>query len=206
MLFFRRARDHNREDQVINRPFVMLVSAGKMHRQRRAPLVNQNMNLGPAFTAVGGIASRSRSAQRSGHRFAVDSLPFPANPALPIVKANHRFQDLVPDTLLLPRLEPFMQDTARDAEPISMDSFPLAACPQNVPEPIDDRPIVSPWTPWPPFLGRFGQMLFDAAPQWAWDTEIVDILGFLFILTFQDAPRWMWVFGQTYFPRGVSFV
>jgi hypothetical protein len=49
-------------------------------------------------------------------------------------------------------------------------------------------------------------MLFDTAPQWAWDTEIVDILGFLFILTFQDAPRRTFVFGQTNCPRGASFV
>ena len=206
MLFFRRARDHNREDQVINRPFVMLVSAGKMHRQRRAPLVNQNMNLGPAFTAVGGIASRSLSTQRSGDRFAVDSLPFPANPLLPIVEANHRLQDFVPDSLLLPRLEPFMQDTTGNAEPIAMDCFPLTTCPQNVPEAIDDCPIVSPWAPWTSFLERFGQMLFDATPQWARDTEIVDIWRFLFILAFLDAPLWTFVFGQTDCPRGASFV
>ena len=206
MLFFRRARNHNGKDKVINRPFIMLVSTGKMNRQRGAALVNQDMNLCPAFTAVGGISSGSLSAQRSRYRFAVDSLPFPTNPALPVVEANHRLQDLVPDTLLLPRLEPFMQDTAGNAEPIAMDCLPLAACPQNVPQPIDDRPIVGPWTPWSSFLERFGQMLFDTAPQWAWDTEVVDILGFLFILTFQDAPRWTFVFGQTNCPRGASFV
>jgi hypothetical protein len=206
MLFFRRARDHDGKDKVIDRPFIMLISAGKMNRQRGAALVNQDMNLCPAFTAVGGISSSSLSTQRSGHRFAVDSLPLPTNPAPPVVKANHCLQDLVPDTLLLPRLEPFMQDTAGNAEPIAMNCFPLAACPQNVPEPIDDRPIVGPWTPWPSFLERFGQMLFDAAPQWARDTEIVDILGLLFILAFQDAPLWTFVFGQTDCPRGASFV
>lgn len=206
MLFFRRATDHNGKDKVINRPFVMLVSTGKMNRQRSAALVNQDMNLCPAFTAVGWIVSRSLSAQRSGHRFAVDSLPFPANPTLPVVKANHRLQDLVPDTLLLPRLEPFMQDTAGNAEPIAMDCFPLAACPQNVPEAVDNCPIVSPWAPWPPFFARFGQMLFDAAPQGARDTEIVDIFWLLFILALQDAPRWTFVFGLTDCPQGASFV
>ena len=99
-----------------------------------------------------------------------------------------------------------MQDTAGNAEPIAMDCFPLAACPQDVPEPIDDRPIVNPWTPWPTLLKRFGQMLFDAAPQGARDTEIVDIFRLLFILAFQDAPRWTFVFGQTDCPRGASFV
>ena len=206
MLFFRRSADHDGKDKVIDRPFIMLMSTGKMNRQRGAALVNEDMNLCPAFTAVGGISSRGFSAQRSGHRFAVDRLPFPANPALPIVKANHRLQDLVPGALLLPRLEPFMQDTAGDAEPISMDCFPLAACPQNVPEAVDDCPIVSPRSPWPSFLGRFGQVLFDAAPQGTWDTEIVDIFRLLFILAFQDAPRWTFVFGQTDCPQGASFV
>ena len=206
MLFFRRTGDHDGKDKVINRPFVMLVSTGKMNRQRSAALINQDMNLGPTFTTVSGIASRRLPAQRGGHRFAVDSLPFPANPPLPIVEANHRLQDLIPDSLLLPRLEPFMQNTARDAKPIAMDGFPLAARPQNVPEAVDDCPIVSSRSPWPAFLGRFGQMLFDAAPQWARDAEIVDIFGLLFILAFQDVPRWTFVFGQTDCPQGASFV
>jgi hypothetical protein len=49
-------------------------------------------------------------------------------------------------------------------------------------------------------------MLFDAAPQGARDTEIVDIFGLWFILAFQDAPRWTFVFGQTDCPQGASFV
>jgi hypothetical protein len=49
-------------------------------------------------------------------------------------------------------------------------------------------------------------MLFDATPQGTWDTEIVDIFWLLFILVFQDAPRWMFVFGQTNCPQGASFV
>jgi hypothetical protein len=106
---------------------------------------------------------------------------------------------------MLPRLEPFMQNTSGDTEPIAMDGFPLAACPQNVPEAVDDCPIVSSWSPWPPFLGRFGQMLFDTAPQWARDAEIVDLFGLLFILAFQDAPRWTFVFGQTDCPQSASF-
>ncbi|MCC6602202.1 MAG: hypothetical protein IT327_03270 [Anaerolineae bacterium] len=164
------------------------------------------MNLGTAFTSVSGIASRCFSAQRGRHRFTVDSLPFPANSPLSIVKANQRLQYLVPDTLLLPGLEPFVQDTARNTEPISMDCFPLAASPQDVPEAIDDCPIVSLGAAWSASLRRFGQMFFDTTPQRPRDTEIVDILGLLFILVFQDAPRWMFVFGQTNCPRGASFV
>ena len=197
MLFLRRPGDHDGKDKVIDRPFIMLIGTGKMNRQRRTPFINQEMNLCPAFAPVGGIVPSGFSAQRGGHRFAVDSLPFPANPALPMVETNHRMQHFVPDALLLPCLEPFVQDTAGNTKPIPMDCLPLATRPQDVPEAIDDGPIVSPWTPWASFLGRFGQMLFDAAPQWARDAEIVDILGLLSILAFQDAPRWMMFFAKT---------
>ena len=206
MLFFCRTWNHNGENKVINRPFVVLVSAGKMHGQRCASLIDQDMDLGTAFTSVSGIASRCFSAQRCRDRFAVDRLPFPTNSALPIVKANHRLQHPVPDTLLLPGLEPFVQNTAGNAEPSSMDCFPLAASPQNVPEAVDNCPIVSPGSPWPASWRGFGQVFFDATPQRPRDTEIVDILGFLFILVFQDAPRWTFVFGQTNCPQGASFV
>lgn len=206
MLFLGWARHHNGKDKVIDRPFIMLVSSSKINCQRRATLINQDMYLRPAFTAVGRIVSCCRSAQRSRDRFAVDCLPFPTNPALPIVEANHRLQDFVPDTLLLPRLESLMQNTAGNAEPIAVDRFPLAACPQNVPEAVDDSPIIGLRTPWPSFFARLRQILFDAAPQGTWDTEIVDIFRLLFILVFQDAPRWKFVFGQTNFPQGASFV
>ena len=206
MLFFSWTGDDNGKDKVVDRPFIVLIRARNMNGQRRATFINQDMNLGPAFAAVGGIVPRCFSTQRGGYRFAVDSLPFPANPSLPIVETNQGLQDFVPNALLLPSLEPLMQNTAGNTEPIAMDCFPLATCPQNVPEAIDNRPIVNPWTPWPTLLKRFGQMLFDSTPQWARDTEIVDILGLLFILAFQDAPRWTFVFGQTDCPRGASFV
>ena len=99
-----------------------------------------------------------------------------------------------------------MQNAAGNTKPIAVNGFPLAARPQNVPNPIDDRPIISSWSPWASFLGWFRQMFLDSTPQWAWDAEIVNIFWLLFILLFQDAPRWTFVFGQTYCPQGVSFV
>ncbi len=206
MLFFRRASDHDGKDKVVDRPFIMLIGAGNMHRQRRAPFVNQDMNLGAAFTPVSGIASSSFSAQRRLNRFAVDGLPLPANSPLPIVETNHCLQNLVPDTLLLPGLEPFVQNAARNAEPITMDGFPLAARPQNVPEAVDDRTIVGTWASWASFLRRLGQMLLDATPQWAWNTEIIDMLWLCVTLIFvNDTPRWNRFFRKDNFPRGVPF-
>ena len=133
-------------------------STGKMNRQRSAALVDQDMNLRPAFTAVGRIVSCCFSTQRSRYRFAVDSLPFPANPALPIVKANHRLQHLVPDTLLLPRLESFMEDTAGNAEPIAMDCFPLAAHPTKMYQrPLMTARLSARGRPGPRFLSGLGK-------------------------------------------------
>ena len=205
MLFTAWSPYHDRNEQVINRPFVVLIGTGEVHRQGCASFINQDVNLGATLAPVGGIASCRLAAQRCGHRFAVDSLPLPANAALAMIEANHRLQDLVPNALLLPGLETFMQDAAGNAEPIAMDRFPLTACPQDVPEPIEHRPIICSWPAWPALLTWFGQVLLDAPPERAWNTEVVDILGLLLILVFQDVPRWI-VFGQTNFPRGASFV
>ena len=89
-----------------------------------------------------------------------------------------------------------MQHVAGNAEPFAMNRLPLAASPQNVPESVDDCPIVGTWSSWTSFLGGLGQMLFDATPQWTWDLEVVDIFGLLSIFAFHIAPRWTFVFGQ----------
>ena len=189
MLFLRGTANHNGNDEVINRPFIMLISASNMNRQRCPTLVNQNMNLCPVFASVGRIVPGVLSTQRRGYRFAVDSLPFPTNSLLPIVETNHCLHDFVPNTLLLPSLEPFMQNTAANAEPIFMDSFPLTTCPQNVPEAIDDGAIVSTRSAWPSFLRWLRQMLFDSTPQGTRDSKIIDILWLCVMFVFvNDAP------------------
>ena len=192
MLFLRWAVYHNRNDEVIDRPFVMLICAGDMNCQRRATLVNQDVNLCPAFAPVGGTGPCFLSSPRRWHRFTVECLPFPTDPSLPIVETNHRLQDFVPNALLLPSLETFMQDAAGNAKPISVDSFPLTTCPQDVPEAIDDGAIVGTRASWPSLFWWLRQMLLDATPQGAWDSEIIDILWLCVTLVFvNNAPPWM---------------
>lgn len=206
MLFFRWPVYHNRNDKVINRPFIMLICTGNMNRQRRTPLINQDVNLCPAFAPIGGIISCFLSTQRRWHRFAVDCLPFPTDPSLPIVETNHRLQDFLPNALLLPSLEPFMQDAAGNTKPIFVNCFPLTACPQDVPEAIDDGSIVGTRSSWTSPFGWLGQMLLDATPQGAWDSEIIDILWLCATLVFiNDAPPWMKFFRKDNSPRGASF-
>jgi len=200
MLFFCWTRDHDGKHKVIDRPFIVLVSASNMKRQRRAALIDQDMNLGATFASVSGTRSSSFTAQRGRNRFAIDSLPFPANPSLSIVETNHCLQHLVPDALQSPGLESFVQDAAGNTEPITVYRFPLAACPQNVPEAVDDGTIIGTWPSWASPLGWLGQMLLDSTPQRAWDAEIIDILWLCVTLVFvNDTPRRNRFFAKTIF-------
>jgi hypothetical protein len=206
MLFLGWTLHHNRKDEVSNRPFIMLICASDMNSQRGTTLVNQDMNLCPTLTTVSRIVPGCPSTQRRGYRFAIDRLPFPTYPSFSIVEANHCLHDFVPNTLLLPSLEPFMQNTAGNAEPIFVDSLPLTTRPHNVPEAIDDGAIVSTRSSWPSFFGRLRQMLLDSTPQGTWDSKIIDILWLCVTLVFvNDAPPWMKFFRKYYSPRGASF-
>ena len=106
------------------------------------------------------------------------------------VEPNQGPQDPLPDALPLPRLESFVQDTAGNAEPITVNGFPLAARPEHVPVAVDDSTVVSSWPsrtgPW----RRLRQLLLDEAPEWARNAKVVDILGLCATLVFaNDTPR-----------------
>jgi hypothetical protein len=93
--------------------------------------------------------------------------------------------DLFPDGLFLPSLETLMNDTARNTKPVSVNGFPLATGPQNVPDAIQYGTIVSTGTSWTTVLCLFGQVLLHSAPQSARHTKIVDILGLCDTISFQ---------------------
>ena len=92
------------------------------------------------------------------------------------IVAHHGAQDLIPDALFLPGLETIMNDTARNAKPVSVDGLPLTSCPQNVPDAGQYGSIVCPWASWTTLLGWFGKMLLDPAPESTWHSKVVDIL------------------------------
>jgi hypothetical protein len=200
------APDHNRENEVINRPFVMLIGASDVQSQGSATFVNQEMDLGPTLSTIRWIAACGSSTQGSRDRLAVDGLPFPADTALPGIEADQVLQDLVPDACLLPGLEPFMQHTAGNSKPIPVYRFPLTACPQHIPDAIDDSSVVCTRSAGTSFLGRFGKILLDTPPQRPWDTKVIDIFRFCVTLVFaNDAPRWIMFFRKDNSPRGASF-
>lgn len=179
MLLATGAPDHNREDEVIDRPLVMLIGAGDVQGQRSATLVNQEMDLGPALSTIRWIAAGSSSTQGSRDRFAVDCLPLPLDTTLPSIEADQVLQDLVPDTRLLPGLETFMEHTAGNTKPISVYRFPLTSCPEHIPDAIDNSAVVCTRSTGPAPLGSFGKILLDTAPQGAWDMEVIDIFWVL---------------------------
>lgn len=206
VLFACRSVNDNREDKIVHRPFIVLIGAGDVNRQGCPSFIDQDVHLRPTLASVCWIAACRLATQGRGNRLAVDSLPLPANSFLSGIETDQTSHDLPPNALLLPCLESLVQDTAGDTEPLSMNSFPLTTSPQHVPDAIDNSPVVGPRPARSRLLWRFGQIHFDAAPQWARDAEIVDIFGLLFILAVQDAPRWTFVFGQTDCPQGASFV
>lgn len=198
--------DHNGEDEVIHRPFVVLIGAGDVQSQRSAALINQEMDLGPTLATIGWITACGSSTQGSRDRFAIDGLPFPTDAALPRIKADHVLQYLVPYACLLPALETFMQHTTGHTKPIPVYGFPLTPCPQHIPDPIYDRPVVCTRSAGTSLLWRFGKMLLDTPPQRTRYTEVIDIFRFCVMLVFaDDAPRWMMFFRKDNSPRGAFF-
>jgi hypothetical protein len=206
MLLRGRARHHDGDKQVVHRPFVVLIGAGDVHGQRGATLVNQDVDLGAALAAVRWVTPSGCTAQRRRNRFAVERLPLPAHTSPAGIEADQSAQDLLPDALLLPGLQAFVQDATGDAEPIAVDGFPLAAGPENVPDTIDNGPIVRARPSRTTSLRRSWQLLFDEAPQRSRNLKVIDILRFCATLVFTNGtPRWTVFLGKDNCPRGVSF-
>ncbi len=178
MLLTRWAWHHDRENQVIGRPFVVFVGARDMNGQRRAPFIHQNVGFAPLFGSIGRVLSRLIAAQRCRTRFAINRLLFPADALLTRVEADQGLEHFLPDPSLLPRLKTLVQHAAGHIKPVAMYSFPLAAGPQNVPNAIDHVSIVHGRSSRASFRRWFRQMFLDAASQWTRNVKIVHIFRF----------------------------
>ena len=175
VLFTRRTPYDDRENQVVSRPFVVLVRSRDVHGQRRPPFIDQNVNLASAFGPIGRIFARILSAQRRGTRFTIGRLPLPSDVPLASIETDQRSERLLPDSSALPGLEALVQHAARNAEPVAMHCFPLTARPKDVPNPVDDRTIVGWRATGPSFLWLLGQMFLDASPQGTGDAKVIHI-------------------------------
>lgn len=184
-----RTRYDNRDDQVIGRPFVVAIGAGDEHGERRATLVDQQVNLAALFTPVGWVPTGLLSSQGRWTAFAINRLPFPLHLAAFAIELHHDPHDLLKDALSLPGLETLMQCAAAHTEPLLVYGFPLAARPQHVPNTIEHRPIVGWWSPWPALLEFFRQHLPDLSPQRARDMKVIDVFRFWGRVVAQVASR-----------------
>src|SRR3990172_1992140 len=89
------------------------------------------MDFAARLAPIGRIFPGFSPTQRCCAGFAVSRLPFPADSALLGIELDQDFEQLVKDTRFFPGLKAFMQNTARNVEPILLDGFPLAAGPQS---------------------------------------------------------------------------
>jgi hypothetical protein len=206
VLFAGWSGDNNREDEVVHRPFIVLIGTADVDRQWCSSFIDQDMHFGTTLASVCWITPRGLSTQRRGNRFAVDGLPFPTDSPLARIETNQAPHNLLPDTLLLPRLESLVQHTAGDAEPLSVNGFPLATSPQHIPDAINNSSVVGTRSARSGLHWRFGQIYLDAPPQRTWNTKVIDILWLYVTLYFaDDAPREMFVLSKDNSLRSASF-
>jgi hypothetical protein len=181
-----RTFDDNREDKIVRRPHIVCIGRADMNRQWRTALVNQDMDFASTLASIGWIPARFFASKRRWTRFAIDRLPGPSDTALVSIELHHFSQDGFKDTQLSPGLEALMQGTAAHAEPIPVDSLPLATCPHNVPDTIQDRSIISPRSPWLTGFPRFWQQLLDLLPQHIRYFEVIHISRLYVSILVQD--------------------
>jgi hypothetical protein len=100
---------------------------------------------------------------------------------------------LFEETLFLPGLKAVVQDTTTNAKPIFVNSLPLTACPQDVPNPGQDSPVIRRRASASSLFGWFGKELFDFPPKLAGQLEIVYIRRFCVMLFTQDVSSLLMV-------------
>jgi hypothetical protein len=178
-------RHDNRDNQIIRRPLVMDVGTRYKDCQRRATSVHQNMNLTAPFATVYRAFARSFPSQWSGACFGIQRLPLPFDMPLAMVELHHLPHDSGKHLALLPLLKAVMQGCAANTEPISMDCLPLATCPQNIPNPIQNGSVIRSLSPCFSRLIHLWDQFPDPSPHRSWHAKVIDILRFCVTILIQ---------------------
>jgi len=178
--------NHNRDDEVIRRPLVMLIGCGNVDREGSTMLVNQQVNFAAALASIGRIAACLYASQRCWTRFAIYRLPCPANRLSTGIEYSHLRHYGLKDAPLAPGLEPFVQRTAAHPKPVPVDGLPLTACPHDIPDAIQDRPVVGTRSPWSTRVSQFWQQSLDLIPQRIRCLEVVHIFRLCVSILAQD--------------------
>ncbi len=174
----------------------MTIRAGRIHRQGRTPLIDQQVDLAPLFAPVCRVSPGGGAAQWGRAALAIEGLPVPLDRALSGIEPDHDLHHPGKCAVLPPGLKTRMQRAAAHPKPVFMDRFPLAARPQHIPDTVQDRPIIRWWSARPALLGRLWKQLPDLTPQWPRYMKVVDIFRFWGSILAQGTSRFRWV-GRT---------
>jgi hypothetical protein len=196
MLCTSRTLDQDRQNQGSRIPFVVLIGTSDMDRQGCTALIDQNMDLTPHFGAISGVLAGVLLTQRGRDRFAIHRLPGPANVSGTSIISQHSLHDANKHTLRSPLLKAIMDHTTRNTKKVFLDSLPLAASPQHIPDAIHHCVVVGPWSTWAA-LFYFGKLLLDLLPQFSGYLSIAYIFGFMLDL-FMTYLRYLWVLVNTF--------
>ena len=162
-------------NQVISRPLVMLIGSSHLQSQWGTLLIDQNVDFGATFATVGRVLAGLGATKGSRADATIDRLPLPTNSKPLGIELDHLDQDGVEQACLLPSLKTVMDDAAADPKPGSMDSFPLTASPEHIPDAIQSCSVTSPGPSGDRFLRRSRKMGFDELPQFFRHLKVTDI-------------------------------
>lgn len=178
MLLLARSFGGDSHHDLAHHRFVGLIGCRDLHCDGCAALIDQQMDFRACAGAIGRVLAGGLTAQRGRATAAINRLPAPLDVARPIVEAQQYVHYLGEASLLLPGLEAVVDDATGNAKPATMHSFPLAAGSQDIPDTVDNRAGIG-WRPARPAQrARFGQQAFDFAPEWTWNTKVIDVRWF----------------------------
>ena len=164
----------------------MRVCACNVHGQWSAASIDQNMNFAPSLTTVYWTLTRVFATQGGRTRFAVDGLPCPLDASTLLIKVREFLHQALKDAALSPFLKTVMDRRATHPKPILMHRFPLATCPQHIPDPVHYPAVIRAFASWSFALHFLRQMPSQPSPQRAWYSKIIDILWFFGMILVQD--------------------
>ena len=160
VLIFRRSPNHNMQNQVIERPFIVLIGSRDPNGQQSAALIDQNMDFAALFGSISGMIVRITVTQGRRTRTTVHRLPFQRDMFSAAIEIQQRAKDLLPNARLLPGLKALMQDTAGDAKPTTVNRLPMTSCPEDLPNAVQNGVIGFSGTPGTGKPRLFGKVLF----------------------------------------------
>jgi hypothetical protein len=204
--FFRvRSLDYNREDEVVGRPFVMLVGGCQMDCQRRAKFIYQNVDFGSTLASVGRILACFFTTKWGRARLAINRLPFPANSLYLSIIQHHLGQRRLKNAQFPPQLETVVEGGATYTKPTSLNRFPLASRPHDVPDAVQHCSIIGWRAAWQTRSFAYWKQMLNPVPQFIRHFKVVHVFRFCVTILVQDVFSLEVGFGKPILLLNTSF-